>query len=281
MFGISAFSETAFGSQPSSVNDVTVPIAGWGSSTWNTGAWGTNVTLPQASGAVGTATQQTNINQSVTGISATGAIGNTFETQNGAVGTTTVGTVTVETDSTANAVGVSATGAVGNTFETQNGAVGTTAVGSVVVPQHVDVDVIGIAAAGDVDDELVEIKVHITVNLTGVSSTGQVGNTFETQNGAVGTTAVGSPTIVQGQGIDVSVTGVSSTGTVHNEVAVIGDANITLTGVSTSSFVGSVIVWGNIIPVPGTSWSDVSVSTDNEWSDVTPNPDNTWTDVAA
>ena len=61
MFGISAFSETAFGSQPS-VTDVTVPIAGWGSSTWNTGAWGTNVTLPQASGAVGTATQQTNEN---------------------------------------------------------------------------------------------------------------------------------------------------------------------------------------------------------------------------
>ena len=57
MFGTSPFAAGAFGSPGTPEGDdvnITVPIAGWGSSTWSTGAWGTNVTLPQGTTAVGT-----------------------------------------------------------------------------------------------------------------------------------------------------------------------------------------------------------------------------------
>ena len=47
--------------------NVTIPISGWGSSTWNTGAWGTNVTLPQGTTAVGTVSVSINTSLTLTG----------------------------------------------------------------------------------------------------------------------------------------------------------------------------------------------------------------------
>ena len=108
---------------------------------------------------------------------------------------------------------------------------GTTAVGDVLVPQD------------------------SVANLTGVSATGQVGNTFETQNGVSATGSIGTPIVV------------------INE-------QIILTGVSASTFVNSVLIWDNITPVPGTSWSNIVPTPSSSWSGTTPAPNTSWSDVS-
>ena len=67
---------------------------------------------------------------------------------------------------------------------------GTTAVGDVLVPQD------------------------SVANLTGVSATDKLCNTFETQNGTQGTTAVGTVTV--SANANLNLTGVSATGQVGN-----------------------------------------------------------------
>ena len=79
--------------------------------------------------------------------------------------------------------------------------------------------------------------------------------------------------------VTISITGVSSTAQVGSVTVFEGQGvSIDLTGVSTSTFVGSVVVWGKVIPVPGTSWAGVVPSTDNTWSGTTPIPGTSWTD---
>ena len=64
-------------------------------------------------------------------------------------------------------------------------------------------------------------------------------------------------------------------------VTIVAPASITVTGVSTSASVGSVLVYGNIIPDPGTSWTGVTPNPSNTWSEEQPNPSTTWTEIAA
>jgi hypothetical protein len=114
---------------------------------------------------------------------------------------------------------------------------------------------------------------------------------------------VTAPTII-GDAPNVEVTGVAATGLVNpvdlrtfqrvpvNNIDMIAtasvgavtaqaDAIVSLTGLSSSATVGSVLVYSNIIPNPGTSWTPVSPSGGDTWTEEGPNPGTTWTEIAA
>jgi hypothetical protein len=79
---------------------------------------------------------------------------------------------------------------------------------------------------------------------------------------------VGSVTVVEGQGIDVPVTGVSATSAVGAIDSVTGDARVFPTGVEGSGEVQRVLVWGNIVPDPGTTWNDIDPSSGTIWTEI-------------
>jgi hypothetical protein len=58
-------------------------------------------------------------------------------------------------------------------------------------------------------------------------------------------------------------------------------ADVLLTGVSASGAIGIVFIWGQIIPTPGTAWTDVDPSAINLWTPIEPEPPTVWTPVAA
>mgnify|MGYP006270850555 FL=1 len=64
-------------------------------------------------------------------------------------------------------------------------------------------------------------------------------------------------------------------------VTIVAPSSVTVTGLSTSATVGSVLVYGNIIPAPGTSWTGVSPNPGSTWTEEQPNPNTTWTEIAA
>jgi hypothetical protein len=108
---------------------------------------------------------------------------------------------------------------------------------------------------------------------TGVEGTGELGDvtirsaTTVTVTGVAGTMAVGD---AEGQaGANVDVTGVFAAGSVGS-VTITGSATIIPAGVFATGQVGQALVWGRIVPDPGTVWTDT-----------TPNPGTTWTKIAA
>ena len=138
---------------------------------------------------------------------------------------------------------------------------GTTAVGSgitFVTDQSFTVG--GVQGTGQAGTGLtVDTGVGNVVTLSGVAATGQVGNGFSligdsnlTLFGLEGTTAV-------------------------NKIEIISTASINLLGISSSTFVGNVLVWGNVVPVPGNTWTEIVPDPTNSWGSSTPNPGNTWT----
>ena len=86
------------------------------------------------------------------------------------------------------------------------------------------------------------------------------------------TSALGSVT-AEGVGT-VDVTGLVGT-TALGELA-----NVTLTGFSATLSLTSVIVWGKIIPAPGTSYTAITPSSSPTWSEKTTGVSQTWTEVA-
>jgi hypothetical protein len=73
------------------------------------------------------------------------------------------------------------------------------------------------------------VAADANVSLTGVSATGQVG----------------SVTVIEGSGVDVFVTGVSATGLVR-----------------------PVLVWGRIVPDPGTVYTEITPSAGTIWTEI-------------
>ena len=73
---------------------------------------------------------------------------------------------------------------------------------------------------------------------------------------------------------------VSATTTLADLANVTGDANITLDGISATLSITSVIVWGKIIPAPGTSYTAITPSSSPTWSEKTTGVSQTWTEVA-
>ena len=74
----------------------------------------------------------------------------------------------------------------------------------------------------------------------------------------------------------IGVSGTTSLGT----ISVSGDANVTLTGFSATLSLTSVIVWGKIIPAPGTSYTAITPSSSPTWTEKTTGVSQTWTEVA-
>ena len=64
-------------------------------------------------------------------------------------------------------------------------------------------------------------------------------------------------------------------------VTIVAPSSVTVTGLSTSASVGSVLVYGNIIPAPGTSWSNITPNPNSTWAEIDPTPGTTWTEIAA
>ena len=97
-------------------------------------------------------------------------------------------------------------------------------------------------------------------------------------DGLSSTSAVGSVT-AEGKGT-VDVTGLVGTTTLGELTNVTGAANITLDGISATLSLTSVIVWGKIIPAPGTSYTAITPSSSPTWTEKTTGVSQTWTEVA-
>ena len=112
-----------------------------------------------------------------------------------------------------------------------------------------------------------------------------------------------APTII-GDAPNIQVTGITASGLVNpvelrtvqrvpvNNIDMIATAQvgsveaklsvrISVTGLSSSAQVGSVLVYDQIIPQPGTSWTGVSPSLGSTWTEEEPVSGVTWTEIAA
>jgi len=78
----------------------------------------------------------------------------------------------------------------------------------------------------------------------------------------------------------VSPTGTSVT-TSLGDVSIVGSAVVSVSGFSATLSQGYVIVWGNIIPAPGTSYSTLTPSSSPTWSTVSTGASQTWTEKVA
>jgi len=92
--------------------------------------------------------------------------------------------------------------------------------------------------------------------------------------GSVGITAVGAADVSSRVPVEIGLT--TSLGT----ISVTGDANITVAGFSATLSLTSVIVWGKIIPAPGTSYTAITPSSSPTWTEKTTGVSQTWTEVA-
>ena len=124
------------------------PLTAWNTDTWNGGG-----AFPSATSAINSVS--ITISQHVTGVAATSAIGNTFETNvgfstQGFVGATSVnadvqvgavlpamtsaiGSTSITGDANLSVTGLAGTSALGNTFETNVGVNATGSVGSTTI----------------------------------------------------------------------------------------------------------------------------------------------------
>ena len=100
---------------------------------------------------------------------------------------------------------------------------------------------------------------------------------FVPLNGQSATSALGSITI-EATGA-ANATGVSATLALDDGFSVTGTASISLTGISATLSLGSVLVWGNIIPAPGTSYTTITPSSSPTWTPITTGSTPTWTNI--
>ena len=111
----------------------------------------------------------------------------------------------------------------------------------------------------------------------------QLPSTFAHFSGVSANAVVDStnPTVNADANISASELGsVSATTTLADLANVTGDANITLDGISATLSITSVIVWGKIIPAPGTSYTAITPSSSPTWTEKTTGVSQTWTEVA-
>lgn len=102
----------------------------------------------------------------------------------------------------------------------------------------------------------------------------QLPGAFVPLSGVNATSAVGSVTTIGVGAVDV--TGLAGT-TGLGSISVTGVANVTLTGISATLSLTSVIVWGKVIPAPGTSYTAITPSSSPTWSEKTTGVSQTWT----
>jgi hypothetical protein len=273
-------------------------INGWGELGFGNTAWGgEKSTFAAMQGQVGTATKRDDINVPTTGLQAAGSVGSVTAKGNntvlpvGLAATGSVGTVSLKTDQNNVLVtGISATGVVDTATVVQGGGVDvrvlrspwglggfgdgawsgivdltmTGSVGSISFNGAVDVNVTGIAATGEVGSLTIIDGDGVIVSLTGIAATGAVGTASvigDADNipttGIAATGSVGSVSLKTFQRVPVFAGDITATGQVGS-ATIVAPASVSVTGISTSATVGSVLVYGNIIPAPGTSWTGVA-----------------------
>ena len=254
--------------------------AGYGRGGWSSGKYGqpnaVSVTGVSATGAVGsvTITEGTGISTAVTGLAGTGAVGSVTITQGtgvtvsatGVAGTGAVGSVAVSTDNTIAVTGVAATGEISSV--------------TAVIPKTVNVT--GVAATGAVGSVTVTEGTGVTVSATGVSATGSVGSVTVTGGaiasvtGIAATGAVGSVTVATDS--VVSAVGVSALGRINN-VTVNFDFVVSVTGVSAEVVTSGAQVWGLITPDQTPSYSAITPSQSPSFSAITPSQSPSFTEI--
>jgi len=133
----------------------TVAFVGWNSSTraWNTSTWNTSPDFAlTATGSVGQAVQEGDAVVSVTGVSGTGAVGDTFTTNMGVSATTSIGAISTTRGDNAFVTGVVGTSALGSFFTTNTMVAMTASVNSASTATvgTANVYVTGLSATGEI-----------------------------------------------------------------------------------------------------------------------------------
>ena len=225
-------------------------LTGYGRGGWNSGPYG-----------------QTDTSVSVTGVSATSA----------------VGSITVNFDFVVSATGVSGTGSVNSVAVSSAGEVAvtgvaaTSAIGSVTVETGTSISfsVTGVSATGSIGSVTVTEGSGITVSATGISATGSVGSvtigigSIISATGVSATGSVGS--VIIGLGSTISATGVTATGSVGS-VSLIFSSNISVTGVAATGETQNVLIWGLIDDSQSITYSLVDDSQTVTYTDIDTNP---------
>jgi hypothetical protein len=238
----------------------------------------------------------------VAGVSTTGSVGSVtltgdaLATPVGVLGSTSVGVVSVQTEQVVPVTGLEATGSVdsvtvvegtGITVTLTASLLGTTAINGVTVVINAYAPATGLEVSGSVGSVTIIEGTGVDVNAVGVETVGEVT----------------APTII-GDAPNIEVTGIAASGLVNpvelrtvqrvpvNNIDMIATAQvgsveaklsvrISVTGLSSSAQVGSVLVYDQIIPQPGTSWTGVSPSPGSTWTEEEPVSGVTWTEIAA
>ena len=101
------------------------------------------------------------------------------------------------------------------------------------------------------------------VHLSGVNTTGVAGDETVTA--------------------DAQVSGFSASGAVGTlgDESIIGKANISITGLSTTLSQGNVLIWGEIVPGVNPSYSAITTGASQSWTDISTSVSQTWTDIAS
>jgi len=54
-----------------------------------------------------------------------------------------------------------------------------------------------------------------------------------------------------------------------------------VTGLSATGSVSQVLVWGRVVPTPGTSYTPITPAPGSTWTEITPASGTSWTEIAA
>lgn len=169
----------------------------------------------------------------------------------GVAATGQVGSAAPNTDQTITVTGVAATASHGvvavglGTGVTINAgaSVGTTQIGSITTP----------------------VGTGVTVSVTGLSATGQVGDATSLINVSIiaasvaATGALDPVTQETSQAVVVANPAPLITFTANvGEPTIIGSSIVSVTGIEASGQVGSVLVWGHIVPSLNTIWTEIA-----------------------
>lgn len=157
----------------------------------------------------------------------------------------------------------------------------TLALRPVPAPVDVTVNVTGVSATGQVGD--VVVAIDALADVTGISATGELGDvTFigSAVSDATGVSATGSVgSVVVIPSVEVLVTGLSASSAVGS-VSIIISEIVELTGVFATGQVTGVLVWGPITPSQTAGYAAVAPSQNPGYSPVTPGQTPGWTPVS-
>ena len=264
--------------------------SGWGRYTWGSAAWGepttvelVSVTGVSATHAIGsfTATGDKTITVSVTGVSAdafpTGGWGRS--TWGSAGWGVPVGVTVIEgTGTSVSATALLMTSYISNVTTIEGGGISVgissgveavSTIGAAVVKQEV-VFPTGVSATITLES----VDVGLGFGVTGVTAVPSIGAINITQGTGITVTAnsvsasstVNNVTIIEGSGVSTTVSGVLTTS--HIGTVNVPDVIIQVTGVSAQGLVSTPMVWSEIIPGQTAGWLEISTTQSPGWTEI-------------